>query len=209
MAKSTANLPVRLRKLAQARVKAAELARGAVLDAEPMRKLLGLSWPALKKWCADIPALEDKGAVVRGGNGIPWQFKPLRTIDLLTQHFEKERKASAAKAKRIRHIAMGPAAATIDEDLSLDDLAKMLKLQAQFREEREAQGRLVDAEQVRAAGQQYHIVTQQAILQGAQRIDPNGRLPPELRDTIETELRSILALVDQAQRDFLKAAGQG
>ena len=45
-----------------------------------MAELLKVTWPVLRDWCSDIPELVESGAVMPGGNGIEWTFKPVKTI---------------------------------------------------------------------------------------------------------------------------------
>lgn len=212
MTKPVANLTARIRKLRDARERAAKLKRGTVLIGEAeggMAELLGVRWVTLRGWVDDMPSLEEKGAVVRGGNGIKWQFKPVKTIDLLLAHFEREQNASAAKAKRVRQIALGPGADLVDEGLSLDDMAKVLKLSMQFQEQRERQRELVDAKQVQTSLQVLFAQMQQAGMRATQEADPNGRWSPEIRSIVEDVARSILLNQERAARKCLATLAGG
>lgn len=200
MARAATPPSARLLQLKHAKDKAAKLKRGEQLTAQPMADLLGVSWPALRKWCDEVEELTKFNAFVRGGNGVEWAFRPIQTVNALIAHFEAKQKASAKRAQRVKKIVAGNALEGAPEDLSIDELTKMVRLSREIREEQERQGELIDAAKARMAIMSFMSNIQEAALRAAQEQDPNGRWPPEIRVSFETATQNLLVAIERAGR---------
>lgn len=205
MARPAAGPAARLRQLELAKARAAKLKRGEMLSAQPMADLLNVRWPVLRDWCDDIPGFAEAECFVRGGNGIEWEFHPAKAIRFLISHFKREVERSASKARRLRKMAVGSAMDDAPDDMTIDEMAKMLKLATAIQEQRERQGDLVDGAKAAAAFSEFTSRIQQAVLRAGQEQDPNGRWSPEVRDSFENAMRSVLLQMERAGRDCLQA----
>ena len=203
MTKPVANIAVQVRRLTLARERAKELPRGTVLASLDMSKLIGVNWPTLRAWCDDVPALEMNGAVVRGGNGTKYEFKPLKTIDGLLRHFRAIQASALKKQKRVRQMVGGGALASIPDEFSVDELQKLITLSIKVQEQLERQGRLVDADKVRSTLAVTFSAIQQAALRAAMDQDPTGQWPAHIRESFETAMRNVLKAIEAAARDCM------
>lgn len=204
MARKATNPAARIRTLEASLAKAKLLPRGTVLTADPMAELLGLTWVALRSWCNDIPGFEAERHFVRGGNGIEWQFKPAASIKFLIRHFTAEQAKGRARAQSIRQMIGGGELDNVGEDLSLDEIDKIIRLQARLREERERQGHLVDRNLVATAVQKMVTQMQRAGLQAAREQDPTGQWPPEISESFESAVNSLILHMQQAGEECLR-----
>lgn len=193
MAGKTASPAVRLRKLKAALPKAQAAGKGGKrLSAEPMREMLGVSWPVLREWCNDIPGFEESQAFTRGGNGIEWSFKPVATVRFLINHFEQVEKAKREEAKRVRKIIAGDTLDEAPEEYDLDQLQKMLRLSRELREERLHWGKLVEAERVTNLLRAMFGKMQATASKSLSAQDPTNRLAPEHREMLEDAFANVL-----------------
>lgn len=209
MARPATSPSARVAALGKAETKAAKLKRGQTLTAAPMADLLSVGWPILRGWCNDVAGFAESKAFVPGGNGIEWVFRPLVTIRFLKAHFQRELNAKTARARRVRQIIGGGALKDIPEDYTLEEMGKMIRLSTEIQSQKERQGQLVDGEGAAASFRIYHSTIQQAVLRAGQEQDPNGRWPPEIRESFENALRSVLLQVERAGTDCLKSLNGG
>lgn len=198
MARAATPPGARLLQLKHAKEKAAKLKRGELLSAQPMAELLGVSWPALRAWSNEVEELTKLDAFVRGGNGVEWAFRPIQTINALIAHFEAKQKASVRRAQRVKKIVAGNALQGAPEDLSIDELTKMVRLSREIREEQVRQGELIEAAEARMAVMSFMSSIQEAALRAAQEQDPNGRWPPEIRESFEAATQNLLVAIERA-----------
>lgn len=209
MAQPANNPAARLRLIEAAKVRAKPLRRGELLASKPMAELLRVNWQTLRRWCDEIPRLAESDAFVRGGNGIEWEFKPKATIALLSAHFKAVQTEGRKQVKRIREIAAGDELAGTDQDLDLDQLTKMVRLNREIQELRVREGRLVDADEQRSAVRAMFGRMQDAVLRSAQEQDPTGQWPPEIRESFENATQSILLAMEQAGQECLASLNGG
>ena len=209
MARPATSPSARLATLAKAEVKAAKLKRGQILTAAPMSELLGVRWPALRDWCNDIPGFAESKAFEPGGNGIEWSFKAVATVRFLKAHFAKEQAKRSARAKRVRQIIGGDDLANAPDDLSLDELAKMVRLSTDFQEARVRSGKLVDVDRLEPQLRNCFSEMQQAGMRCVQQMDPTGSWLPETRTIVENVTRSILLAQQRAAEDCLAGLNGG
>lgn len=198
MARKATNPAARVRTLEASLAKAKTLPRGTVLTADPMAELLGLSWVALRTWCNDIPGFEADKHFVRGGNGIEWQFKPVASIQFLIKHFTAEQQRGIQRRRAVRQAIGSSVIDDIDEDLSLEEIDKIIRLQTRLREERERQGQLIDRTVAEDAIAKMVASMQRAGLQAAREQDPTGQWPPEISESFENAVNSLILHMGQA-----------
>ncbi len=205
MARQTTSPSVRLRKLAAVTPRVIELPYGTILKLRDMAAMLGVSTPTLRGWCDTFPAFEESGAFERGAEGIEYEFCPVRTIWFLTNHFRGQVRSDQSGIKRLARLAIGEnASRQVPEDLSLDDIQKLLRVSTGFQDQKQRQGELVDAVRMRAVLERTFSAIQQAALRAVQEADPTGQMPAEQRMTLEDVSRSILLNQQRAAADCLK-----
>jgi len=203
MARPASSLSSRLTKLESAKARAAKLKRGTLLSSRPMAELLGVSWPVLRTWCDEIEPLERSGAVIRGGNGIEWQFEPRETVKHLIAHF-KTRMAGQAKKSRAITKAIGVTLSADEEAPSLSETKSLVELTMTVTAAKEKQGGYAPAADVR----DFIIGYNQAILDGIlgvrTKVDPSGALSPAMRKAVDDELRALAVNVNGIAAKFIE-----
>jgi hypothetical protein len=204
MARPGTSPATRLKALEQALAKAQALPRRATLTSVPMAELLAVSWPTLRDWCNDIPALAAAKAFERGDRGIEWTFRPVATVKALIKHFGAERAKRAARARRVKAIVGGTAFDGADDDFSIDELGKMIRLSTDLQNAKERAGQLTDADRAASAITTLLSNIQQAVLRAAQEEDQTGQWPPEIRESFENATRRILLRIEQSGQDCLR-----
>lgn len=205
MARSATSASARLRALERAKGKARGLSRNATLTARPMADLLGVSWTTLRDWCVELPGFAESGAFDQGSEGIEWVFRPLKVIGFLEKHFRAEQKRSVERSRRVRRIVAGDTLDGVPDEYDLDDLRKLISLSATVQDQREKQGQLTDAAAAATAFRVYHEALQEAALRAAQEQDPNGFWSPEMRESFENAMRSVLLKMQKAGQKCLAA----
>lgn len=199
---------IKLDRLRAARPKAERLGRRIMLDAKPMAELLSMNWTTLRDWVDATPALEAKGAVKRGGNGVPWEFKPLRAIDLLIAHFEARTERQAKKNRAIRaavgvNLPDGEEAATFAETKGMVDMTIAVVTA------RERQGEFTPTRQMADFIAGYNQRVTAAILGVRTQTDPNGNLPPHIRAAVDDYLRTVASHVHAEAAKFIEECRAG
>ncbi|WP_444610966.1 hypothetical protein [Blastomonas fulva] len=174
-----------------AKKRAKAYARGDVLTAEPMAKLLGTTWQGgLRRWC-DLPRFEQSGCFVRGGQGIKWTFDVHKTIDWLIKYFEAEKTKLSAKVRKGEDIQNLPRGSFAD-DLDIADALKHFNLQQQIFLAEVEQRKWVRIEDVQFILTKAMTNERQLLSAMPSLCDPQGKLPPEFH-------RAINSGTDQAQ----------
>ena len=168
-----------------------------------MAELLALGWPTLRDWVDATPALEAKGAVKRGGNGVPWEFKPLRTIDILIAHFTARTEKQAQKNKAIRK-AVGVSLPDDEDAATFVETKQMVDMTLSVHAAKDKQGAYTPAAEVAAflEGYNQHVVA--AIFGVRTQVDPNGNLPPQVRAQVDDYLRSVATHVHAEASKYIE-----
>jgi len=205
VARTPTSPAARLKVLERAKVRAAQCKRGETLAGNMMARMLETSWPTLQAWCAELDGFAESGAFEGGGNGVPYTFHPKATVAFLIKHFKAQDRDRIRQARRVRKLVGGDDLADVPEDYTLDDLSKIIRTASQLREERERQGRLTDAAAVSQALREMFSRMQQAGTRAAQQQDPTGQWPPEIRESFENAVSSIMHAMEVAARDVLSA----
>jgi hypothetical protein len=173
-----------------------------------MAKLLGVNWTTLRDWCRDFDGFAESGVFQAGDKGVNYTFEPRATVLWLTRHFEAKQVAAAQKSKRLGEITGTAEMVAPGEELSLAEMDKVLSITTRLRVERTEQQRLTDAQRALAGFREYHSTIQQAAMRAAQEQDPEGRWPPEIRESLEDAMQSVLLSLEQAGRQCAAALGQ-
>lgn len=205
MAKAATSPRERLRRLDAARSDfIATLAGDQLLGAKPMAQLLRVSWNTLKEWVDANPDLERSGAVVRGGLGIGYEFRPLATMDGLVAWFTGECERIEARNREDQKLVAGAAAQAVPAEFDLDRMAKLLSTSTRFQETLERQAELVRAAEVKSVLREGFSAIQQAGVMAAQEADPTGQWSPETRDIVEGVIRAMLLRQQRAAQETLE-----
>lgn len=207
MARNATSLSARIRLLEKSLEKAAQMPRGETLSFEPMRHLLGVSTPILRGWCREIEGFEQSGCFDAGGNGIEWVFEPRATVLWLLRHFEAERDAASAKARRMKDMAGGETLRAVPDDFDLRETRELIDAALRTQDLRERQGALIDATAVASAAAGMFGEMQTAGLQAAQEMDPLGEWPPEIRSKVEDGIRGLMLKQQRAAKEFIAKTG--
>lgn len=163
-----------------------------MLGAQPMSKLLEVSWPTLRGWCNDIEGFVESGAFTGGGQGVEYGFHPRATVQFLTKHFEKLHKGKIDKARRTRMIVGGGKLGHLPDEYDLDDMSKMLRVNGALREAQERDSNLVDRGDMQAGLISLYSAMQQAGLTATQIADPTGRWDARERAAAELAVRTMM-----------------
>lgn len=193
---------IKLNRLNAAKIKSQALKRGQILDAKPMAELVGVNWPTLRDWVDAAPELETKGAVKRGGNGVQWEFKPLRTIDLLIKRFETSVARQADRNRKVR-AATGINLPDAEDAASFAETKQMVDMTIAVVAAKEKQGSYVPAAVLASFLAEYNQVVTSAILGVKMKVDPNGNLPPHVRADVDDYLRGVASQVHAKTEKFV------
>lgn len=208
MSRSTQPLAARLKKLETALERSASYRIGELISFDPMIALLGVSRPMLRDWCRDIPGFQTSGCFVTGDRGIKWEFEPRATILFLLRHFERERDEAVAKARALKEIAGGGALEAMPDGFSLREARELVQMSNAVQEMRIRQGELIEANRTADAIREMFGAMQAAGLQAAQKMDPLGQWPPDIRSVVEDEMRTVLLEQQRAAQTCLAGIGR-
>lgn len=209
MAKRGNSLSARLAKLETALAKAKKLKRGSKVTFEPMMQLLGVSRPVLRDWCTEIPGFEESGAFVRGGNGIEWEFNPVKSIRFLIGHFKAEQAKRVDKAKRLRKAIGGDVLDNLPDDMTVDEIVKAVQAARAVREEQESQGALVRVTHVVSVFERAFNRMLQAGIQAGREQDPTGQWPPEFAEKWQNAIDTLILRQGAAGEECLSSLRGG
>jgi hypothetical protein len=198
----------KIERLKMALPAARKLKPNETLTAKPMAELIGVRWPTLREWVDECPGLESAGAVLRGGQGTEYIFRPKAAINALIKHFGSQVAQAAKKARRTRQIIGAESMLDVPEDFSLDETRKLLDTAIRFQDAKVNSGELVRRNHVVAILNRTFPEMLHAGLLAAQQADPNGRWSPDQRIAAETVARMMLAAQQSIiTRDMAKING--
>lgn len=185
MARTVLSPQARLAQLRVAKKRADAHSARATLTAEPMAKLLGVSWQgALRRWCNELQGFEQSGCFVRGGQGIEWTFKVRKTTDWLIRYFEREEQALKAKSRRTEKVLALPEG-TMPDGYTLVEVDKSMSLYQKIAEHKREAKEWVPREHVEQILREVLIAARDHCLGVIGVADPNGVFPPEIREKVE------------------------
>lgn len=185
MARTVLSPQARLAQLRVAKKRADSYAVKAVLTAEPMAKLLGVTWQgALRRWCNELQGFEQSGCFVRGGQGIEWTFKVRKTTDWLIRCFEREEQALKSKSRRTEKALALPEG-SLPDGFTMAEIDKAISLHQKIAEQKREAGDWVPRAHVEDIFRQLLTAARDHVLGVIGVADPNGVFPPEIRDRVE------------------------
>lgn len=182
----------------------AALEPGTVLNMGEMARVAGMTDRNLK---LIIDADDSLPIQTRGDMGVPWEFDASAVLDHLiaqARTARSEREARMASVTRLAGLgeqagASGPTERAVGSSGTAAQMLEGAKAvsavvdaQAKVRGEKQAQGRLVDAESCRTLLWDIMTRMQTETLAIAATMDPAGQWPPDLRGQVEEELRNVL-----------------
>ncbi|WP_333837944.1 hypothetical protein [Novosphingobium sp.] len=203
MGRPGTSINARIAKLEAASERAKKIPRGSVLASRPMCEVLGVSWPTLREWCNEFHELEASGAVVRGGNGIEWEFKPAPTVRIILKAMKSQRDGQARKSREISR-AIGVSLSPDEAAPSLAETKDLVNLTLAVVAAQEKQGRYTPTEQMLDFIDRYNRRVVEGIMGVRTRMDPNGKLPPQVRAEIDKHLRAVATEVHGEAERFIE-----
>jgi hypothetical protein len=154
------------------------------LTAEPMAAVLSVSWTMLRRWVDSLKGFDVSGCYVRGGNGIPWSFKTIETVQWLITYFEQ--KQARTDAKRVKTAAaIGLQDDGVPTGYSIKEVGDTLNVVSRLNEQRRLAGEHVAKAEVDGMVLALISAGREAIMSVPVLADPNGALTPEMRTLIE------------------------
>lgn len=205
MAQATLSIEQRIERFRQAADRARDLKRGTTLTAKPMAELIGVSWDVLRGWCNTLDGFEKGADFVRGQAGKPWVFKPLKSINWLIKHFSAAQKAQQSEAAAQIKKAVGNDVEPPRTAMSVRDMRDLLVLNREVTDEKVRQGKLADVDQLVSVLQTVFSAMQAAGLETQQKLDPNGKWPPETRAVVDEAIREMMIEQERAAQLALGA----
>lgn len=193
----------------------AEVEPGLILNFAEMAKVAGLTDRGLK---LIVDADEAFPIKQRGDMGVPWQLDAAEVLDHLigqARAAKVEREARTARVTRLAGLGAavgvsspsdrnGNGSGAASEGMTVQDLGKLVQVNRDFQRAKIEQGSLVSASKAEQAAIDYNNVVQSAILDSAQRADPAGIWPPEIRAAWENETRNMLVAIQDASNKWLE-----
>lgn len=161
------------------------------VNADELAKIVGMTWRQLKTYVEPDP---DFPCLMRGSEGVAYQFDPKAALDYLIKRFERELEARKQRNKRIAQMAGFPEEMA-DTGLSLEDLRLLDQLQVNAQRRKIEQGLYVTAAEHEAAVTDLLTTMREETLSAVGRLDPSGKWPAVIRNQVREELRSILVRV--------------
>jgi hypothetical protein len=198
----------RLRSLEKAKERVKALKRGETMTAQPMAKFLGVSWPVLRGWCDEIDGFEQSGAFERGTNGIEYTFHPRKVVTVLIKHFSGLAKSDDDKRAALTR-AVGIRIAEADEAPSLQETKDLVGLTITVVQAAEKQKMYTPSAEVAEFIEGYNEAVVNGILGVRTRIDPNGNLPPSMRQKIDDHLRLVAAAAHESAENYVESKRAG
>jgi hypothetical protein len=196
------DIKARISRLEAALERAKALPAGENLEASQMSELLDVSWVALKEWLDSVPAFDGSDAFVRGGQGIAWSFDPVKTTEILLEHYRSERDRRSNRAKTVMKQV---GAETSDEGpIEFSELTKQVDLTLKLTDAKEKQRGYIPASLFADFMVRYNTAAVQGVLGVKVQTDPTGALPPEISRLIDEHLRGVAAAMHRACEDCIK-----
>lgn len=177
-----------------------------VLNADEMAQVAGMTWRNLK---LIIDRDEDFPVLARGDMGVPWQFEAVTVLNHLIAQAQAAQAARERRTATITRLSGLSGAAPVPpnggQPAGLGSAAEMLQhvrafaamvdVQARIRGEKQKQGQLVDAEEVRNLLWDLMTTMQTETLAVSAKLDPAGQWEPTLRAQVDEALRNVLVTV--------------
>lgn len=203
MARPSTPLSAQLSRLDAAKKRADALGTRATVSFKPMAEILGISRQSLSNWTDTLEGFEQSGCYKRGGNGIEWEFKAVRTVNWLLKHFTKKAEKQAAKSRAISR-SVGVTLPDAEAAPSLAETKDLVNLTLTVVAASEKQRQYAVADEVHAFMAGYNQAVVDGIMGVRTRVDPNGNLPPSVRKQVDEYLRSVATAVHARAALFIE-----
>lgn len=203
MARPSQSAAVRLKKLEGLRSALRALPRGTILSLREMHELLGVSRSTLREWTDTIPAFEESGAFGRGAEGVEYEFCPVRTLWFLIDHFAAIVDGQREKNRSLKQ-SVGVTLPESDSAASFQETKELVNLTIAVTSAAKEQGRYTPTEQMIAFVSGYNQAVVSGVLGIRTKIDPNGTLPPDVREHVDAHLRLVASDAYERAATFIE-----
>ncbi len=193
----------RIERIERALERALQLDEGIILDAGPMKDLMGFSWPVVRGWCDSIPELEKPGQFIRGGNGIKWQFHPVSFLSALLAHFRGEASRAGEKNRDLQR-KVGVTLPSEEQTADLDDVRKLVALSIDVTDTKVRQNFYTPSEEVSEFVDGYNRAVVDGIMGVGSEVDPTGQLPAQVREKVNEALLAVATRVHGNAQKFIE-----
>lgn len=193
MARPSTPLSAQLARLDAAKKRADALGTRATVSFKSMAEILGVTRQTLTNWTDALEGFEQSGCYKRGGNGIEWEFKPVRTVNWLLKHFTKK----AEKARRATDNFAKDAGAnkSFSDANSPQELKQFYELSRAIRRDKLEDGEHSKTQENKDLHEGFAELVRSAVMSQLTRFDPNGNEDSALRSRIDEMSRSTLVLI--------------
>lgn len=201
------DISARIDGLERALLRAKEFAKDERLGSTAMSQLAGVTWVALRGWCDEVSEFDGKNCFIRGGQGIAWEFDPVKTIETLLSHFKGEREK---RTNQNRKVAQQVGLEQGDEaPADLNELSKQVNLTLTLTDAKMKQGGYVPSSKVSDFLAGYNTAAVNGVLGVKAQVDSTGALPPEVIAAMDERLRNVAVAMSKSVESFIREFDAG
>lgn len=208
MARPSIGAATRLKKIEAARLALRNIKRGTTMTFREMYEFLGVSRSTLREWTDGLEGFEESGAFDRGAEGIEYEFCPVRTVWFLIDHFRGILAAHEEKNRSLKQTA-GVTVPEADSAASFQETKDLVNLTIAVTSAAREQGRYTPTEDMIEFIDGYNQAVVSGVLGVRTRIDPNGHMPPDLREQVDGHLRMVATDAHERATKFIEERSAG
>lgn len=169
-----------------------------------MTELIGYSWPTLRDWINDNPTIERPHLFTRGGNGVNWQFHVEPFLSALLAVFRKDAAVKTEANAELRR-KLGVDLPVEERSATLGETKELINMTMTVVAAKKEQKHYALTSKTADLFARHYRRTVDGVMGVNTKIDPNGRIPAEIKILIDEELRSLAAqLAADAEKDLRK-----
>jgi len=173
-----------------------------ILNAEEMAKVARMTWRNLKEMIdADLEFPVQR----RGSEGSSWEFEAVKVLDHMLKRCREQLAERDAAQQRIARLTGVKLDGRKSDSLSIRDMLEVDRIQRETQRRKVEQRQLVQADEMRSVMTGLVGIVQGAVSTMVSRLDPAGRLPPEVRALMTDELRNLLVRIHDEFGEWLDA----
>lgn len=161
------------------------------VNADEMAKIAGQTWRNLKP---QIEADPEWPCLMRGSEGVAYQFDPKAVLDHMVKRLEEKLKERTDRNRRIAEMA-GFQPELADTGLSIEELRHLDQLQTSVQRRKIEQRSYVPLADHEAIIADLFSTMQAETLSTVGRLDPAGKWPALVRAAVREEMRSLLVRI--------------